>query len=135
MEPFFTEPDNNGQPPEKIRFEKTHIEPYQGTNRIKLQIEITPFLEKPNIEIEIFSKDGNLISSMSIVEIIEHKFELTLHLRDENPKGEYLLKTNIYYSDLSHYEIKEEEEQVSEGKADINIVDEQEKLFNIQVEK
>jgi hypothetical protein len=134
MEPFFTEPNTEGQPPEMVRFEKIIVEPYQDKNRVKLLIEITPFLEKPNIEVEIFSLDGTLISSMSIVEIIEHKFELTLHLRDENPKGEYLLKTNIYYSDLSHYEIKEDEEQVSEGKAEIKIVDEQEKLFNIQVE-
>jgi len=135
MDPFFTEQDIDLKPSDEIKFENVIVEPYQDRNRVKLLIEITPFLEKPNIEIEIFNLDGELVSSMSIVEIIEYKFELTLHLKDENPQGEYLLKGSIYYSDLSHYELKEDEEQVSKEKAEIRIVDKHEKRFKAQVNK
>jgi len=114
MDPFFIEPDPNGQPPEKVRFENIIIEPYQNGNRVKLLIEITPFLEKPNVEIEILKENGSLVSTMSLVEIIDHKFELTLHLKEKNSQGNYILRTNLYYSDLSHYEIKEDEENLPE---------------------
>ena len=129
MDPFFKEPDANAQAPDNIRFENLIIEPFSDGRRVKLRVEITPFLENPNIEIEIFNIDGDLISNMSIVEIIEHKFDLTLHLQDNSIGKEFKLKALIFYTDLSHYEIKEDEEAPKKGKAENRIVSQIEKSF------
>ena len=132
MDPFFKEPDANAQPPENIRFTNFVVEPYKDGQRVKLHIEITPFQENPNIEIEIFGQDEKLVSSMSLVEIIENKFDLTLHLRDAILDTDFQIIALIFYTDLSHYEVKEDGEPANKGKPENKIVDKIEKQFKIQ---
>lgn len=133
MFPFYTEQDPNAQPPESIRFESIIITPYIESKRVRIQIEITPFLEKPNLEIELFNSDKIIVASMSLVELLEHKFELTLHIKEDLNPDEYLLQANIYYADLSHYEIKEDQEPKPAGKPAINIVDKLERNFSFNI--
>ena len=132
MDPFFTEPDADRQPMELIRFENISVEPYPDRKKVKLLIEVTPFLEKPNIEIGLFNQDGILIASMSLVEIIEYKFELTLHIKNVSLHGENLIQANIYYDDLSQYEIKENNEEETKKPAGNKIVNKMQKRFTIQ---
>ena len=69
---------------------------------------------------------------MSLIEIIENKFDLTLHLRDAKTDTDFKINALIFYTDLSHYEVKEDGEPANEGKSENKIVDKIEKQFKIQ---
>ena len=131
MEPFFTEPHELAMPPDKIRFEHLHLEPHPNGSRLFCRFEVTPFLEKPNFEIELYNPENKLVSSMSIVENLEHRFELTLHLRGEVIPGTHTLKAAIYYTDLSHYEIAEDQSPEEAGPPKQKIVDSIERQLEI----
>ena len=59
------------------------------------------------MEIDLHNQEGNLVATFSVVEAIEHKMSFTLHLREEDPGGEYTLTMVVFYTDLSGLEAEE----------------------------
>jgi hypothetical protein len=81
MEPFILDPDIKRFPPEAVRILSLRATPYPGGNRLRIAIELTPFLKKPNIELELVSPEGISCGSTSLVESMGWILELTMHVR------------------------------------------------------
>ncbi len=105
MEFFFPDIESPGGrlPPAEVRFADITVEPYSDGRRVHVSLGITPFLERPYIELEIRGGDGQQLATASVVEPMNWKLELTLHLRrpSETPvDGDFVLAARMFYPDM-----------------------------------
>jgi len=110
MDLFFTDPKDVPQPPENIEIRQLSAKPFPDGKRVAVEFELTPFQQRPNIEIGVTNQEGRVVSSFSVVEAIENKMSFTLHLREPNPHGAYLVDMQVFYTDMA--ELEEESEQL-----------------------
>ena len=97
MDIFFTDPNDIPLPPEEVRIRNFRAEPWPDKRRVRVYLEITPFQKRPNGEIEICNAEGNEVASLTIIETIDPKMDLTVHLRVAEPAGSYTASAVIYY--------------------------------------
>jgi hypothetical protein len=98
MDFFF--PDDNLQ---RMTPEETHItsltaEPYPDGERVRVNIEITPFQTRPYLEVILNDSHGGEVATASIVEPMGWKLEFTMHLRGSN-LGPFKIEARLFYPD------------------------------------
>ena len=94
------QPSEDGLPPMEIRLIELRAEPWPNqAQRVRIHLEITPFLERPNLQVTISRPDGTEISSIHIIETIETRMTFTMHLKGDPVKGPYCLKSSLFYPD------------------------------------
>ncbi len=71
---------------------------YEDSRRVMVGFELTPFLERPSLEINITNENGERAASMIIVDTTEANFSMTMHLRDTNPTDIYSVDVALYYA-------------------------------------
>jgi hypothetical protein len=97
MDIFFQDPSAIPLPPDEVKIVKLRAEPWPDKQRIKVHLEITPFLKRPNGEISLIDAHGVQIASVDIIESIETSMDFTLHLRGVEPAGDFIVSALIYY--------------------------------------
>jgi hypothetical protein len=101
MDIFFNDPSDVPLPPDQIEVRELTGQPNQDGSRVLVRFEITPFQDRPNIEITLTNQAGEKVAGFSVVEAIENKMDFTLHVREPQPKGNYTLSMQVIYTDLS----------------------------------
>lgn len=98
MDFFFPEDHLDRATPEETRITSLSAEPYPDGRRLRVNIEMTPFQQRPHLEITLNNGDGDEVASASVVEPITWKIEFTMHIRGEllNP---YALEAKLFYPD------------------------------------
>ncbi len=133
MDIFFHDPDDVPLKPEDVRIRTLEAKPWPDGKRVAVRFEITPFLQRPNIEVKIFNSNQEEVAELNVVEVLELKMDFTMHIREPNPEGTFKISMRIHYSDLERFD-KEGSTEYSSGeilkKADIT-VDESEIIFII----
>ena len=76
-------------PPEQVRFRWVKAEPYPDGQRVRIEFELTPFLVRPDVEIVLRAQDETTVASASIIENVDTRVALTLHLRGGVEAGTY----------------------------------------------
>ena len=104
---FFTNSDEVPVPPDEVRIRVLDVEPRRDGKRIEVRTEITPFLERPNMEIRILNQAGDEVSNLSVVEAVDPKMDFTMHLREANSGGDYTLDAMVFYADVEAQEAPE----------------------------
>ena len=97
MDINFHDPSDIPLPAEEVRIRELRAEPLPDQRRVRIFIEITPFQQKPNLEIKILSESGREAASLSIIEAIDYKMQFTVHLKDGSTSGEYIASLDVYY--------------------------------------
>lgn len=103
MDFFFPELSNDGEnlpvPPEEMRFLELRAEPVydDGPLRARVYIEVTPFLKRPYIDLVLTGANGGEIASVNIVEPMQRKNVITIHLRGAQTNGQFSLHARLYY--------------------------------------
>jgi hypothetical protein len=84
--------------PEETRITSLTAEPYPDGYRLRVNIEMTPFQQRPHLEVALSDANQEEIASTSIVEVMGWKIEFTMHIRGElnNP---YTLEAKLFYPD------------------------------------
>jgi hypothetical protein len=100
MNIFLQDPNIIRVPPEEVRLKKVKITPQMDGSRIKLQLELTPFLKRPNISVTITTPSGEQMAHSDILETMLSELELTMHLRQAKPAGEFTAEISVYYQKL-----------------------------------
>ncbi len=100
----FFEPGDVPQPPDKTKIEHMNAIPSQDGWRVKIEIHVTPFLQRPNVEIVLLrlvnGGEPFPVADLSIVETMHPRMEFTMHLRGvDDPMGDYSLNAMLYYRD------------------------------------
>ena len=84
--------------PEETRITSLTATPYPDGYRLRVNIEITPFQQRPHLEVVLKDANHEEIASSSIIEPLGWKIEFTMHIRGElnNP---YTLEARLFYPD------------------------------------
>ena len=84
--------------PEETRITALNAQPYPDGYRLRVNIEMTPFQQRPHLEVVLSDSSGGEVASSSIVEPLTWKLEFTMHIRGElnNP---YTLEARLFYPD------------------------------------
>ena len=128
MDIHFTDLSEVPLPPDEVRIRDLQVEPYPDRKRLRLFLELTPFQKPPSGEVFITDLLGNQVATASIIEAIEAKMQLTLHLRIPDPRGEFTARVIIFYS--ADIEDVTEDDQIV-AMPEKKIVDEMETQFDI----
>ncbi len=99
MDIYLQDPSEVPLPPDKVRIRDLTAEPWPDGRRIKIYLEVDPFQRRPNAEIQIKDSEGKVIAQTSVIESMVRKMEINLHLRQEQPEGEYTVLARLFYSD------------------------------------
>ena len=95
---FFDDPGNQPRSREDVRIKQIGVFVHEEGRRVTFGLQLTPFLERPCIDVEISNADGAHAGSLSVIEQVTPNFSLVLHLRDEQDRNPYQLRTIVYYT-------------------------------------
>lgn len=116
---FFNIPEGaNLLPPEEVRIRSLRIEPWPDGRRIKVFIELTPFQQKPSLDLTITDESGDEFANVSIIETMMTRLVLTMHLPEGAQPGEYRLAASLFYEDQGQIHSSEVNFQLQEGQPD-----------------
>lgn len=97
MDIFLQDPNEIPLPPADVRIESLTAEPYPDGRRVRVALSVTPFQQRPTLDLTIHNAAGDLVSQASIIESMTRKIELTLHLRGPQPLGAHRLEAVLFY--------------------------------------
>ena len=90
--------DESPKPPEEVRIKNLGLYVYPDGRRIAVGFDITPFLERPSIEVKITNARGEPAGALNVIETLDANFSLTMHLRDKEPTETYEITATLYYA-------------------------------------
>ena len=96
MDFFFAEEGLQRATPAETRITSLHAEPYPDAERVRVDLEMTPFQVRPQIEVTLTDAAGEEVATASIVEPMGWKLEFTLHLRGAQ-NGPFRLEALLHY--------------------------------------
>jgi hypothetical protein len=99
MEIMFSDPAETPLPPSEARILALRAEPWPDGRRVFVEIETTPFQQRPNLHIVVYDSDGQEVASAGAMQIRERQIELTIHLRRAETKGQYQVSAYLAYAD------------------------------------
>jgi hypothetical protein len=98
MDFFFPEDDLQRMTPEETHITSLAADPYPDGERVRVNIEMTPFQKRPYIEVVLTDKSNEEVATASIVEPMGWKLEFTMHLR--GAKGSpFQIEARLFYPD------------------------------------
>ncbi len=107
LRPHSYQPPDDGLPPQDVRIINLKAEPWpDGGRRVRISLEVTPFLERPDLEILIRDSGGEEVSNINIVESIDAKMTFTMHIRSPEVNGLYTLSAILAYPELGKIDEK-----------------------------
>ena len=96
---FYDSADDIPQPRarEDVRFTAVAVKPYADGRRVKLNFQLTPFLERPSVEVAVTNALGDEVASLNLIEAMDTEFDFTIHLRGPEPRGEHRVHLTMFY--------------------------------------
>ena len=95
---FFSDPQNQPRSREDVRIKQIGLFVHDDARRISFGLELTPFLERPSIQVSITNGEGEAAGALTVIETMTPNFSLIIHLRDEVVYDPYELTAEIYYA-------------------------------------
>lgn len=104
MDIFFADPNEIPLPPNEV-----HIRELKATlldeRRVRVYLEIDPSQKRPNADLLILDEQGNSLASASIIESMQRKMEIVMHLpgaylRSAKPGSACSLQANLFFATL-----------------------------------
>jgi hypothetical protein len=95
---FFDDPLQGPVPREDVRFNGLGLYMYDDRQRVAVGFDITPFRERPNIEVTLKDEEGSEVASLHVIEVLEPNFNLTMHIRDEAASNQCEVEAILYYT-------------------------------------
>lgn len=95
---FFDDPLQGPQSREDVRIERLGLYLYDDRRRVQVGFALTPFRERPSLEVTIRNPQGEEAGSLHVIETLDTNFSLTMHLRDKEPAEVYEVTAVLYYA-------------------------------------
>lgn len=86
------------KPREEVKIEAVRVAPYPDGQRVHVEVDITPFRERPNLLLAIHDEQDRVVNELTIIETMHFNMEFTMHLRGlKNTVGVYSLTVEMFY--------------------------------------
>ena len=138
MDIFFQDPTEVPLPPEEVRIREFRAEAWPDGRRVRVYLEVDPFQKRPNADLLITDRQDRKLASASIIESMDRKMEITMHLRGEVSPGEHRVKAVLFYTQALEADEPQgqkdspQEEQPEPPEQKIQVVDRAETQFSIE---
>ncbi len=99
---FYDDPVRGPKHRDELRFNQIGIYVHEDGRRVAVGFDITPFIERPSINVLVTNETGEEAASISVIEVVQPNFNLTLHLRDKEIAKQYKLEAILYYNSLDY---------------------------------
>ena len=101
MEFFFNDQNIVRYPPAEIHLLDLRTNSDPDGKRLRVALDLTPFQQRPIIDLDLTDSAGNEVASVSIIEPVGWKLELTMHIRKTvSTNGKYTLSASLSYPEL-----------------------------------
>jgi hypothetical protein len=107
------QPPEDGLPPQDVRVSDLRAEPWPDGRRVKVHVEITPFLQRPNVEVTILDSQDREVSNINIIETIDALMSFTMHIRSDQVIGAYRLSARLSYAEIGDVDQKHVEFEIT----------------------
>lgn len=97
---FFDDPLQQPKARDEVRIKQIGLFIHNDLRRVSFGLELTPFLERPSIQVSIRNGEGVPAGALSVIETMTPNFSLIIHLRDGEVTDPYELTAEIYYATL-----------------------------------
>jgi hypothetical protein len=118
MDIFFTDPSEIPLPPDEVRIRMLRVDPSPDGKRVRVYLEVDPFQKRPSVDLVILDQGGEEAATVSIIESMSRKMELTMHLRRGTPGGSYTLGATLYFATLPDFEAEQDSAQIERTQVD-----------------
>ena len=95
---FQIDPNIERMMPADTRLLNMHAEPYANGKRVKVSLDITPFQQKPYLDLSFTDSSGKVLATTSIVEPVSWNLELNLHIRNSSTSPSVVCKLSVTLS-------------------------------------
>ncbi len=95
---FFDDPLRQPKARDEVRIKQIGLFIHDDLHRVSFGLELTPFLERPNIQVTIRNGRGDPAGALTVIETMTPNFSLIVHLRDGDINDPYELTAEIYYA-------------------------------------
>ena len=95
---FFEDPLEGPQSRDDVRLKQIGLFVHEDGRRVAVGLEMTPFRERPSIEITITNAEGREAGSLTVIEALRPNMTVTIHLRDGGEQGPYGVTAVLYYA-------------------------------------
>ena len=85
------------RPRAEVRLADVTVKPYPDGRRMKLHFSLTPFLERPSVDMAVTNPAGSEVASLHLIEAMDTAFDFTIHLRGPEPRGAHHLRLVLFY--------------------------------------
>jgi hypothetical protein len=99
MDIFFQDPNEIPLPPDEVRIRELRADPWPDGRRVRIYLEVDPFQKRPNADIYIENSEGDGVAQASIIESMNRKIELTMHLHGSQMGGRFRVTATLYYTE------------------------------------
>lgn len=94
---FYDDPEKAPKSREDVRLNDLGLYVYPDGRRIAVGFNLTPFIEKPCLEVRVVNAHGEPAGWLNVIETMETNFSITIHLRDKEPTNQYEVTAVVYY--------------------------------------
>ena len=74
---FYDDPAMGPRPREEVRFNQIGLYVYEDRKRVAVGFDITPFLERPSIQVAMLNEEGLEVSNMTVIEAMQARGNIT----------------------------------------------------------
>jgi hypothetical protein len=97
MDIFFQDPNEIRLPPEEVRIRELRADPWPDGSRLRVYLEVDPFQKRPSAELVVAAANGETVANASVIENMNRKIELNMHLRRAGKSGPFTLTVTLFY--------------------------------------
>lgn len=95
---IFDDPSQVPQPRASIRIEHLSAIVLPDRYRVRADLRVTAFQERPNLALVLLNSRGGVVHEMSVIGMMQAHMEFTFHIRGvDDPAGEYTLQVELFY--------------------------------------
>ncbi len=95
---IFDDPSRVPQPRDKIKIEALNVQPYPDGRRVRVDVRVTAFQERPNLLLLALDENGRTVNELNVIATMHANMEFTMHMRHKpDPAGSYVLVAELFY--------------------------------------
>lgn len=95
---FFDDPSNMRRSREDVRLNQIGLHVYEDGRRVAVGFDLTPFLERPSLEVLVTDEAGEIAGTLNVIEALQPNFHVTMHLRRPVAGATYRIEVVVYYA-------------------------------------
>lgn len=95
---IFNDPNKVPQPKSDIKIEELRASIYPDRFRVRADIVVTAFQERPNLLLIMRDSSGKIVNELNIIATMHFEMDFTMHMRGmDDPAGDYTLEAELFY--------------------------------------